>query len=268
MADSPVSSVVNPAPVPIKNSFSGLNAVFPNVGIHTLVAVIIQFRKQLTVRPELKQQSGWNNELNVFMAQGLNKVDRHVRRIVYNSASTEMKKVLNNPDPSGTQTTDHEIGPIGGKAAGQTALEETYADVTSNLKKEFSDNAPDVDNVLPPPNGNRQIPYQLDGLDLNIPQLSELNCPNDYMRAFVQGLDNVVVQATRLDSRNDPNSIAKYENAMLHGLLSQLWTILEIFGGENNRVDVPAGTLPDDEPNTFGGGAQFVTPAKVNPTGG
>jgi hypothetical protein len=260
------SSVVNPAPTPMQNSFSGMVVAFPNVGIHTLVASTLKFRKQLTVRPELKQQSGWNNELNVFMAKGLESLAKHCKRIVYNSASTEATDVLNHGDGFEPATTQHKVGPIGGEAKNQTQIERDAANVMNSLKEAFSANAPDIDNLLPPPNGNRMVAAQLDGTDLNYPQLDGINAPNDHLRAFVLGLDNFAVQATRLDSRNDSNSISKYENGILHGLLSQLWTMLEVFGGENNRVDTPAGTLPDDEPNTLFGGAQIVTPASTKPS--
>lgn len=282
---TPVSSVVNPAAVPMKNSFSGMVMAFPNVGIQTLVAKALTFRKQLTVRPERLQQSGWNNELNVFMAQGLNGLDKYCRRIVYNSISTQQDVVLGpNGTAAGQTVVDQPVGTpapgVGtgtanagnagaGTAAGgmtETQIEQLAADPTSSLLAEFNNNSPDIDNVLPPPNGNRGITAVLDGTDLNLPQLDQTNCPNDQFRGFIEGLDNFAVQATRLDSRNDPNVITKYENAMLHGLLSQLWAILKDFGGENNRMDIPAGTLPDDEPNTFMGGAQTVNPATAATT--
>ena len=43
-----------------ENTFKGANTEFPNLGIHFILAEIIKFRKQLTVRQEFKSQSGWN----------------------------------------------------------------------------------------------------------------------------------------------------------------------------------------------------------------
>src|ERR1051326_740187 len=119
-ANPPTSSVLNPAPIPIKNSFAGMVTVFPNVGIHSLVATGFKFRKQLTVRTEMKQQTGWSNELNVFMAKGLLELDKNCRRIVYNSASLEGFKVLGpaSPDPKNAITD----GPVGGKPTEQDAV--------------------------------------------------------------------------------------------------------------------------------------------------
>ena len=41
-----------------QNTFKGVNLEFPNLGIHFMLAEVIKFRKQLTVRQEFKSQSG------------------------------------------------------------------------------------------------------------------------------------------------------------------------------------------------------------------
>ena len=50
-----------------QNTFRGANPEFPNLGIHFLLAEVIKFRKQLTVRQEFRSQSGWNDALNRYM---------------------------------------------------------------------------------------------------------------------------------------------------------------------------------------------------------
>lgn len=239
-----------PAPIPIKNSFSGLMMVFPNPGIHSLIAATFTFRKQLTIRTEAQQQSGWSDALNIYMMQNLNRLRTHTNRITYNSANISMGKIGNDaPDPKNVNLSP---GSTGGKNKSQEQLLTDATDVNATLQKTFDDGAPTADNLLGAPQGNRQVLANLDGTDLNMPQMDSTNCPNDHMRAFVEGLDNFVVQASRLDSRNDSSgTIAKFESAMLQGLLSQLWTICQVFGGEARRIDIPGGTLPNDEVNTF-----------------
>ena len=57
-----------------QNSFSGANLDFPNEGIHFLLAEVIKFRKQLTVRDEFRSQSGWADNLNRYMVTELEKL--------------------------------------------------------------------------------------------------------------------------------------------------------------------------------------------------
>jgi len=79
---------------------------------------------------------------------------------------------------------------------------------------------------------------------------------NDHGRAMIAGLDAFIVMATRLDSRFDPTFVTKYEAVMLINHLEKLYAITKLYGGEDNRMDTPTGTLPADEPKTFGGGVK------------
>ena len=99
----------------------------------------------------------------------------------------------------------------------------------------------------------RKVVWDLTGTDPDVPQLTVANCPNDAARSFVTLLDNVFVEMTRLDSRFQPQMINKYESTLMRGLLTTLYTITQRKGGEFNRSDIPVGTLPTQEPATFGG---------------
>jgi hypothetical protein len=265
MADS-VTSAPAPAPVSIKNSFTGMMLTFPNAGIHSLVATAFKFRKQLGPRSEAMQQSGWSNEMNVFMQLGLEEVAKNVKRVVYNSGNTTMKETGGKPAPDATNV-QLPVAPVGGAAQDETDIETQAADVTVRLQDIFDNNSPKTDNLLMPTQANRTITLDLTGADKNYPQMGQDNCPNEHFRLFVEGLDNFIVQATRLDSRNDNSTISKYEGAMMLSLLDGLFTITKVFGGENNRTDVPNGTLPDDEVNTLFGGAPNQQGTKAPVTG-
>ncbi len=56
------------------NTFDGYQREFSNQGIHFLLAEIIKFRKQLTLRNEFKSQSGWDNGLNAYLVKELEKL--------------------------------------------------------------------------------------------------------------------------------------------------------------------------------------------------
>lgn len=204
------------------NTFYGYVQSFPNIGLHALLAEVIKFRKQLTVRSEFKSQSGWDNSLNNYMVRELEKLADTLENITYN------------PDDETRE-----------------ALLAQSADSTRSLADDYNVKALSSDNVLMPVATDRPVVWVLDGTDPDLPQMTPENCPNDAARVFVAGLDNFFVQATRVDSRYQPNAITKYESTMLRAFLNQLYTLTQRKGGEANRSDLPTGVLPTQEPATF-----------------
>ena len=205
-----------------QNTFLGANLEFPNLGVHFLLAEIIKFRKQLTVRQEFKSQSGWNDGLNRYMITELEKLGDTLENITYNPDSFSLEE-----------------------------LEAQAGDTTRTLEEDYNEFALTQDNVLMPVGVNRTLSWDLTGTDVDIPQLTPQTCPNDYARTFVAALDNFFVELTRLDSRHQPYAITKYESVMMRSLLNVLYTLTQRKGGEANRSDVPTGTLPSEEGGTF-----------------
>ena len=205
-----------------ENTFTGANVEFPNLGIHFILAEVIKFRKQLTVRQEFKSQSGWNNALNRYMVTEIEKLGDTLENITYNP------DVLTLED-----------------------LESQAGDSTRNVADDYNELALTQDNVLMPVGVNRKVTWDLTGADIDIPQLHPGNCPNDAARSFTAALDNFFVELTRLDSRHQPYSVTKYESVMMRSLLNILYTLTQRKGGEVNRSDIPTGTLPSSESATF-----------------
>ena len=206
------------------NTFKGANTEFPNLGIHFILAEIVKFRKQLTVRQEFKSQSGWNNALNRYMVTEIEKLGDTLENITYNPDNLTLEE-----------------------------LEAQAGDSTRNVADDYNELALTQDNVLMPVGVNRIVTWDLTGADVDIPQLMPSNCPNDAARSFTAALDNFFVELTRLDSRHQPYSLTKYESVMMRSLLNVLYTLTQRKGGEVNRSDIPTGTLPSDESVTFGG---------------
>jgi len=206
------------------NTFTGANLEFPNLGIHFILAEIVKFRKQLTVRQEFKSQSGWNNALNRYMVTEVEKLGDTLENITYNPDTLTLEE-----------------------------LEAQAGDSTRNVSDDYNELALTQDNVLMPVGVNRKVNWDLTGADVDIPQLNPGNCPNDAARTFTTALDNFFVELTRLDSRHQPYSLTKYESVMMRSLLNVLYTLTQRKGGETNRSDIPTGTLPSDETTTFGG---------------
>lgn len=206
------------------NTFTGANLEFPNMGIHFMLGEIMGFRKQLTTRPEFKSQAGWTDALNAYMVEELERLSNTLESITYY------------PDE-----------------VSKDELELQASDSTRSLADDYNERALTVDNVLLPASPVTPIVWKLDGSDVDIPQMTPANCPNDYGRAFISGLDRIFVNLTRLDSRFQPHTITKHESVMVRSLLNILYTICQRKGGEVQKPDVPTGTLPSQEDLTFKG---------------
>lgn len=204
------------------NTFSSANTEFPNEGIHFILAEIMKFRKQLTVRPEFKSQSGWTDALNAYMQEELERLSDTLENITYNP-----DEVL------------------------KDELEKQAADTQRKLSEDYNNRALTADNVLLPAVPTRPIVWDLSGVNLDIPQMTPENCPNDFGRAFITKLDYLFVMLTRLDSRFQPITISKSESAMVRTALNALYSICQRKGGEANKSDIPTGTLPSQEAATF-----------------
>lgn len=207
-----------------ENTFTGANLSFPNRGIHFMLAEIIRFRKQLVVRPEFQSQSGWTNALNEYMIEELERLSDTLENITYN------------PDDIPKEE-----------------LERQAADTTRTLAEDYNERALTADNVLLPAAPVKTIVWDLTGADPDIPQPTPDKIPNDFGRAFITALDELFVMLTRLDSRFQPQSITKYESVMVRTQLNTMYTICQRKGGEVNKPDIPTGTLPSQEPDTFKG---------------
>lgn len=205
-----------------QNSFTGANLDFPNEGIHFLLSNVIKFRKQLTVRDEFHSQSGWQDSLNKYMVDELELLADTLENITYN------------PDP-----------------ITQEELEAQSADTERSLDDDYNARALTSDNVLMPVGVSRQVVWDLTGADPDIPQITLEDYPNDDGRSFIKGLDKFFVECTRLDSRFQSQTITKYESVMMRSLLNTLYTITQRKGGEVNKSDIPSGTLPSQDPDTF-----------------
>lgn len=207
------------------NTFKGANVEFHNQGIHFLCAEIIKFRTQLIIRNIKDSQSGWNDALNAYMIEELERLNTTVVSIAYNPENIT-----------------------------KDALEDRAHDINSSLLSTYNDSSLSSDNTLMPDLGPRPIVWDLTGDDPNIPQMTPANCPNDIYRAFITSLDDLFVMSTRLDSRHESITISAAEAVQLQSQLEKLISITQRKGGEANRTDIPNGTLPSDEAATFQGG--------------
>ena len=211
----------------MKNTFTGAVLSFANRGIHLFCDEGFNFRKQLTVRPEFRAESGWNNALNDFMKSRLEELAETVKRVTYSTTTSD---------------------PAANKAARIADAKNTDA----TLADAFDGKSINTDEiVMAAPVVDKQLAYDLTGADPNVPQPTPELLPNDIARAFVIGVDNLIVAATNLDSRTQPATINAMEAAQLLTLLNEMYALCMLKGGEENRVETPTGVLPVQRASTF-----------------
>ncbi len=192
---------------------------FRNRSIHTYAGHCLMFRGQVLQDGEFGVQSGWDTATNDFIMEHLIQLDYLRRKITHNPENTDIK-----------------------------TLEERAKDLSITLRDDVNEKSPAGDEVARPAGREFDLTYKLDGSDPNIPLLSEVDLRNVDARMFVTALDQHIVEATRLDSRFATYRITPRESLMLYGSLCELWDIAASFGGDENRIPIPHGVRPSEEP--------------------
>jgi hypothetical protein len=192
---------------------------FRNRSIHTYVGHCLLFRGQLLQGGEFGMQSGWDSATNDFIMEHLLRLDFLRRKITHNPQKIDLK-----------------------------TLEERARALNISLPDEMNDKSPLGDEVARPAGREFDLPYRLDGTDPNIPPLRAVDLRNVDARMFLTALDQHIVEATRLDSRFATYRVTPRESLMLYASLAELWDMCVSFGGDPNRVPIPHGVRPSEEP--------------------
>mgnify|MGYP000898992561 CR=1 FL=1 len=202
-----------------KDTFEDAIVRFRNRSIHTYVGHCLTFRGQILQNGEFGVQSGWDSATNDFIKEHLVRLDFFRRKITHNPQSVDIK-----------------------------TLEERARDLKVSLPEEMNDKASLGDEVARPGGREFDLPYRLDGSDPNIPLLNQVDLRNVDARMFVTALDQHIVEATRLDSRFATYRITPRESLMLYASLGEMYDMCESFGGDKNRLPIPHGVRPSEEP--------------------
>lgn len=202
-----------------RNTFEDAITRFRNRSIHTYVGHALTFRGQILQNGEFGVQSGWDTATNAFIQEHLLRLDFLRRKVTHNPQKIDIK-----------------------------TLEERARDLSVQLPNEQNSLSPAGEEVARPAGREFDLPYALDGSDPNIPVLSEVNIRNVDARMLVTALDQHIVEATRLDSRFATYRITPRESLMLYGSLCEMWDMCLSFGGDDNRLPIPNGVRPSEEP--------------------
>lgn len=192
---------------------------FRNRSIHTYAGHCLLFRGQILQDGEFGVQSGWDTATNEFILEHLMHLDFLRRKITHNPQSLDIK-----------------------------TLEERARNLEISLPDDVNKLSPLGDEVARPAGREFDLPYRLDGTDPNIPALGSVDLRNVDARMFLTALDQHIVEATRLDSRFATYRITPRESLMLYASLSELFDMCVSFGGDENRMAIPHGVRPSEEP--------------------
>lgn len=205
--------------VPGRDTFEDAITRFRNRSIHTYVGHCLLFRGQILQNGEFGMQSGWDTATNQFIIEHLVRLDFLRRKITHNPQQVDIK-----------------------------TLEERARDLSVSLPDEINQLSPLGEEVARPAGREFDLPYKLDGSDPNIPLLRDVDLRNVDARMFVTALDQHIVEATRLDSRFATYRITPRESLMLYASLAEMFDMVISFGGDKNRLPIPHGVRPVEEP--------------------
>lgn len=206
-------------PNPGRDTFEDAITRFRNRSIHTYVGHCLLFRGQILQNAEFGTQSGWDTATNDFLKEHLVRLDFLRRKITHNPQKIDIK-----------------------------TLEERARDLKLSLPDEMNDQSPLGEEVARPVGREFDLPYTLDGTDPNIPLLHSVDLRNVDSRMFATALDQHIVEATRLDSRYATYRITPRESLMLYSSLVEMFDMCQSFGGDGNRMPIPNGVRPSEEP--------------------
>jgi len=202
-----------------KDTFEDAITRFRNRSIHTYVGHCLLFRGQILQDGEFGVQSGWDTATNEFIVEHLLRLDFLRRKITHNPQQTDIK-----------------------------TLEERARDLSLSLPDDVNAKSPAGEEVARPAGREFDLPYRLDGPDPHVPLLAEVDLRNVDARMFLTALDQHIVEASRLDSRFATYRITPRESLMLYASLSEMFDMVMSFGGDANRVPIPHGVRPSEEP--------------------
>ena len=204
---------------------------FRNRHIIAAMAPVVTMRTQLVLSDAFKQQGGFQSTTRDYFCALLQNCDKWRRVVTYNpkreDLGQQIKIAIKTDNVKGTDV-----------LLGQTAQQP--------LKE--GDQPFTGDEVQHASMPLAQVPWCLDGSDINVPVNSKLNFRSGEGFLLLQAVDASLVAWTRLESRNRAKFITVMDSMRMYGMYIQVLEYLRIFGGDENLVDIANGVRPSEEP--------------------
>lgn len=231
-----------PIGAPGKEQFINAIVQLRNLDLIAYIGQVLQTRAEWLSIDEISTRSGFDQAVLNHMNTHLQNNDNWRRRITYNPNKGDIK----------TLTSD-------------------ATDVTGTLEKSQAADptSPGGDEVVRGGGGIISLPWALDGTDPNIPLLSQLQLRAPMGLIILGAIDRHIVAATRLEDRNSTHRITPFASLQLVGGLQEIWSALNDFGGDSNRLPINSGVQRSEEPqgpaaapNALNETVSGATPAK------
>lgn len=214
-----------------KEQFRNAITEFRNSHILAALTGVMGFRSQIIGNDEFQARGGIDTTTRDSLLTHLQHCDKWRRVITYN------------PDPS---TLEERVAKAISTKELITGTNKTGQDPEKPLDP--SDNPFGGDEVQGAPSQMLQLPWAIDGSDVNIPLNSALNFRSGNGFLLLQAVDAAFVAWTRLESRMYSRFITIKDSLRMYSHYVQLRDYLNIFAGDRNLLDYPAGVLPSEEP--------------------
>jgi hypothetical protein len=189
---------------------------FRNTYIIAGLAPLMVFRTEIIANDEFMDRGGTDDATQLHFKNLLLHCDRWRRRVTHNPEKKDLGTLIEEAiDPNGKA----DVGktPFGG------------------------------DNIQNASGGLIDLPWRLDGTDVDIPLNSQLKFKNGSGLIILGAVDRAIVNWTRLNSRDSTKFITATDSLRVYGDYQAILGYIEAFMGTANRVDV-AQVLPSDEP--------------------
>ena len=205
-----------PAGDPGKEQFRRAIVTFRNLHIVAGLKPLLTLRTELLANDELQDRGGMDNPTRDHLKIHLVHCDRWRRRITHNPDKENLGDKIEKAIKVGGAIEDAE-NPFGG------------------------------DDIQNSSGGLIDLPYPLDGTDVDIPLNSAIQLDSANAVILLGAIDRAIVNWTRMESRNRTRFITRFDSMRIYGEYQQILAFLDAFGGDLHRVDI-AQVLPSKEP--------------------
>lgn len=198
---------------PGQEQFRNAVVAFRNHHIAALIQPLMELRQELVNSEDIADRGGLDTPSRDHFLQLLVNCDKWRRRLTHNPDNLALGDKIARAIDAAASIEDAE-NPFGGDEVqmGATSLYE--------------------------------LPWALDGTDVNIPLNSKLNLTGNG-RILLGAIDTTVVSITRLASKDRSRFLTVHDSMRVYGLFEQIYSYLVTFAGDDNRIDVAQ--LPADE---------------------
>lgn len=208
-----------PVGAPGLEQFRNAQVRLRNISLVGYLGQIFLLREEFLANDEMAVRTGFDTATLHHLNQLLDNADRWRRRITHNPDDLDLK-----------------------------VLVEKSRDTTETIEKTLNVKSPGGDEIQREAGGMFDLPFALDGSDPNIPLMSALELRNPTALVVYIAIDRHIVAATRCEDRLSTYRITPYTSLMLFGGLQEIHTVINEFGGDQQRLHIAAGTRRSEEP--------------------